>query len=150
VLGDDTRLGMANRFSVRIDRGPYDLGSWSHADGLDVAWDVAEYRAGDGGNSRWYFPGNAVYSKVRLTRATCRDSRIVQRWLEETSFAWTPSSGRIGLHDSAGELLVSWQLEHLMPVKWSVTGFDATAGRVATESLELAHRGFLDDARALG
>ena len=57
-LSDGTKIGMANRFTVVIDNGDYDLGSWSQVDGLDVKWDMAEYRAGDGGNDRWYFPAN--------------------------------------------------------------------------------------------
>jgi hypothetical protein len=40
---------------------------------------------------------------------------------------------------------VEWDLKNVMPVRWSITGFDAGASRVATETLELAHLGFLAD-----
>jgi phage tail-like protein len=148
-LNDQTKLGLANRFTVTIDFATYNLGSWAQADGLDVKWDVAEYRAGDNGNSRWYFPGNTQYSTIRLTRAACEDSQKVKKWLSDTSFTWKPYSGKIVLHDSAGAPVMDWELQQVMPVKWSISGFDAGASKVATETLELAHLGFLEDAKTL-
>ena len=35
-LNDQTKLGLANRFTVVIDFASYNLGSWAQADGLDV------------------------------------------------------------------------------------------------------------------
>jgi len=32
-----------------------------------------------------------------------------------------------------------------MPVHWQILGFDAMASKVATETLEIAHEGFLSD-----
>ena len=74
-LNDASKLGLANRFSVTIDFSTYDLGSWAQADGLSVKWNVAEYRAGDGGQrQRWYYPGNTEYRPIKLTRAASADS----------------------------------------------------------------------------
>jgi phage tail-like protein len=145
-LGDATMLGMANRFTVEISNGQYNLGSWAQVDGLDVKWDVAEYRAGDAGNNRWYFPANTHYSVVKLTRAASAESKAVRDWLDSTSFKWQAQTATVKLHDSAGKPLdVEWDLKNVMPVRWSITGFDAWASRVATETLELAHLGFLAD-----
>ncbi|MDT4991162.1 MAG: hypothetical protein QOE51_1513 [Actinoplanes sp.] len=149
AIGDATMLGMANRFTVKIHNGEYDLGSWSQVDGLDVKWDMAEYRAGDAGNERWYFPANTHYSLVRLTRAASAESKLVRKWLSSTSFKYAPQAATVALHDSAGDLVVDWELKQVMPVRWSVTGFEAGASRVATETLELNHRGFLDDEKKL-
>ena len=33
-LNDASKLGLANRFSVKIDFAAYDLGSWAQVDGL--------------------------------------------------------------------------------------------------------------------
>jgi phage tail-like protein len=144
-LSDGTMLGMANRFTVEISNGEYNLGSWAQVDGLDVKWDMAEYRAGDNGNDRWYFPANTHYSVVRLTRAASKESESVRKWLDSTSFTWKPQVATIWLHDSAGAKVMPWELRHAMPLRWSITGFDAGASRVATETLELNHRGFLKD-----
>ncbi|HEY2672856.1 MAG TPA: phage tail protein [Rugosimonospora sp.] len=148
-LNDATKLGLANRFSVTIDFAAYDLGSWAQVDGLTVKWSVAEYRAGDAGNARWYFPGNTEYTTVKLTRAASEDSKAVKKWLSDTSFKWQPYTGHVVLHDSGGAEIMEWTLQHVMPVHWQIVGFDAMASKVATESLELAHLGFLEDAKSL-
>jgi phage tail-like protein len=144
-LNDTSKLGLANRFSVTIDFSRYNLGSWAQADGLSVKWSVAEYRAGDGGNQRWYFPGNTEYTSIKLTRAASMESQAVKKWLDDTSFKWQPYSGQIVLHDSGGAVVMTWELQHVMPVHWQILGFDAMASKVATETLEIAHEGFLSD-----
>ena len=144
-LNDASKLGLANRFSVTIDFAKYDLGSWAQADGLSVKWSVAEYRAGDGGNLRWYFPGNTEYTTIKLTRAASEDSKSVKKWLDDTSFNWKPYTGQVILHDSGANEIMTWELAHVMPVHWQIVGFDAMASKVATETLELAHLGFLSD-----
>jgi phage tail-like protein len=145
ALNDGTMLGMANRFTVKIDNGQYDLGSWSQVDGLDVKWDMAEYRAGDAGNERWYFPANTHYSVVKLTRAASEESKATRSWLDSTSFKWAPQMAVVKLHDAHSKPVVEWELKQVMPLRWSVSGFDAGASRVVTETLELTHRGFLAD-----
>lgn len=145
MLGDGTMLGMANRFTVKIDNGEFDLGSWAQVDGLEVKWDIAEYRAGDAGNDRWYFPANTHYSVVKLTRAASDESTKVRQWLDSTSFKWKPQTGTVRLHDAGGAEVTFWDLKQIMPVRWSIAGFEAGASRVATEILELNHRGFLAD-----
>jgi len=148
-LTDSSKLGLANRFSVKIDFAAYDLGSWARAEGLAVSWQPAEYRAGDAGNARWYFPGNTEYPPIKLTRAASEDSKAVKKWLSDTSFKWQPYTGHIVLHDSGGAEIMEWTLQQVMPVRWQITGFDAMASQVAIETLELAHLGFLDDAKSL-
>ena len=142
-LNDQSKLGLSNRFHVMIDS--HDLGSWAKVDGLDVAWDIAEYRAGDGGNHRWYFPGNTKYSPIRLSRAACEDSKKVKTWLSHNSFKHEPGTGSIVLRDSGNHEVMTWNLHSAFPAKWSITGFDAGASSVAVETLELVHLGFLDD-----
>lgn len=144
-ISDDTQLGLANRFKVTIDKSDYDLGSWAKVEGLDVKWDLVEYRSGDGGNNRWFFPGKTDYSTIKLTRAACTDTGTVKKWLSTTSFAHELQSGKVELLDSKGEPVADWTLQNVLPLKWSITGFDASSSKVATETLELAHLGFLED-----
>ena len=47
-IADDVKLGLANRFLVTVIPSTRSLGSWAKADGLDVTWEVPDYRAGDG------------------------------------------------------------------------------------------------------
>ncbi len=145
ALTDTSKIGLANRFLVNIDGGQYNLGSWSKAEGLDVTWDVAEYRAGDLGNERFYFPGNTKYSNIRLTRGVSEETDLVRKWLSDTSFKMKVYEGSIKMLTAGGTKATEWTLRAVMPTKWSVTSFDAGASQVSMETLELAHKGFLED-----
>lgn len=147
-LKDTDTLGLAMRFTVKIENSEYDLQSWARADGLDVSWQIAEYRAGDHDNDRWYFPGLTMYSTVKLTRAAnASGTQAVRKWLESNSFKYEAQVGKIALMDAKNEQVHHWELRHLIPVKWSVSGFDAAKSNVATETLEIAHMGFLEEQR---
>ena len=85
-IANDVPLALANRFTVKVDApGEIDLGSWAKVDGLDVTFDVVEYRAGDAWNSRWYCPGATKYSTVKLSRAVTADTEKVRKWLSDTA-----------------------------------------------------------------
>jgi phage tail-like protein len=138
-------LALANRFMVVLDT--IDLGYWASVSGLDVQWELCPYRAGDAGNQKIYFPGATKYSDIQLTRAACADSQKVQTWLSQRSCqkSVTKSSGTIYLGASDNTNLMQWQLVNVMPLKWSIDKFDASASKVAIETLTLAHEGFLAD-----
>lgn len=146
AMNDASKIGLANRFVVSMSgKEEYNLGSWTKAEGLDVSWDVAEYRMGDGGNDRLYFPGNTKYNPVRLSRGVTEETEKVKQWLSKNSFSMEVFAGYIALFDSGAKKITDWNLRDVMPGKWSITTFDAGASSVAIETLELVHRGFLDD-----
>ena len=147
ALAADTQLGMSMRFMVTIDETTYDLGSWAKVSGLDVAWDLVEYRAGDGPkNERWYFPGLTKYSTIKLERAVQEaDTKAVREWLDKNSFNHKVTSGKVELRDAKSAPVMEWTLRHVIPVKWSISPFDSAANKVAVETLELAHMGFLEN-----
>lgn len=147
ALATDAQLGMSMRFTVNLDEQAVNLGSWSKVTGLDVTWDLVEYHAGDGPkNERWYFPGRTKYSVVKLERAVEADgTKAVQEWLAKNSFQHSVTSGKIELQDAMGAVVFAWTLRHVLPVKWSVTPFDSSANKVALETLEIAHMGFLEN-----
>lgn len=149
-LSDTSSIGLANRFVVSMSgKSEYDLGSWTKADGLDVAWDIAEYRMGDGGNDRLYFPGNTKYTNVKLIRGVSEETEKVRQWLNKNSWEMEVFAGSIQLFTTAAKKVTEWSLRDVMPAKWSITTFDAGASQVAMETLELVHRGFLEDERKL-
>lgn len=140
----DLPIGMGHHFSVVVDNPTFDLGNWARVSGLQVTWKPVEYRVGDQGNQFWVTPGNTEYSKIKLSRAACIDSNIVQMWLSTTSTSPTPLTGAISLV-AQGIPLVVWQLNEFFPIGWSITDFEADQGRPAIETLELVHGGFLFD-----
>lgn len=145
-LSDASKIGLGNRFKVTVDNGP-DLGSWQKADGLDVSWEVPDYRMGDQWNARLFAPANTKYSTVKLTRAAdSEDSPKVKTWLEKNSKDHTVGIGvTIELRDSFTKKVMGWDLRNVVVKKWAITSFDAGTGTVAIETLELDHEGFLED-----
>ncbi|WP_042423841.1 phage tail protein [Streptacidiphilus anmyonensis] len=141
--------GMAHRFRVLIDTPEYNLGTWSKVSGLQVNWRVCEYRTGAGWNSLVQFPGQTTYQLIKLSRAACRDSETVQRWLKNTAVNASFSTGEISMVDWLGLPVVTWELTAFFPAGWSISDFDAGGSKVAMETLELAHSGFLQDDKAL-
>lgn len=151
ALTDTSQIGLSNRFVVSMSgKSEYDLGSWTKAEGLDVSWDVAEYRMGDGGNDRLYFPGNTKYNNVRLSRGVSEEATKTKTWLDKNSWEMEVFTGFIELYTSGAKPVTQWTLRDVMPAKWSISTFDAGASSVAIETLELVHRGFLEDERKLG
>lgn len=147
-IGDADKLGLSLRFQFEIDNGTYNLGSWHKAEGLSVKWDVADHRAGDAGNMRWFYPGATTYSNVKLTRATTVEgTQAVKDWLQSNSFSATKQTGALYMFDAWGEGVFKWEFEGIMPVNWSGPTFAAGDSKVATETLEFTHIGFLADAK---
>lgn len=146
-LTDTSTLALSNRFVVHLDEGAIDLGSWHQCQGLEVTWKMADYRAGDGGNDRWFFPGFTEYPAIKLTRAACKDSVKVQKWLSTNSFgsAGGTHTGAIILMDPNNTEVIRWNLESVLPMKWAIGGFEAGTSKVALETLEFQHNGFLND-----
>jgi phage tail-like protein len=149
AVNDQTLIGLANRFSVTVvEQSQYDLGTWQKAEGLDVSWDVPDYRAGDTGNQRWFFPANTKYKTVKLVRAANQtDSPKVKEWLTANSFTYTKSRGIIviTLFDSTATKIMDWELKNALPRSWAINSMDAGASSVSIETLEIDHEGFLED-----
>src|SRR6266511_2119584 len=116
-LSEDSPLALANRFEVKvIAPNEVDLGSWAKVDGLDVTFDIVEYRAGDSDNSRWYAPGMTKYSTIKLTRTVSqKDTPKVKKWLSDTAFKHAPGSVVITLMDSKKTPVMDWEMRSAMP-----------------------------------
>lgn len=138
-------FGMSHRFMIAIDNPTYDLGFWQKASGLAVKWENIRYQVGDQGNEFWIYPGTTKYENIKLTRPVSPASNVTQAWLAATSMHMMPLSGAVMLCGSMGVPIITWRLYQFFPVAWSVGEFTSETAKVVTESLELAHTGFLDD-----
>lgn len=138
-------VSMSHHYTVLIDNVLYHFGDWSRAAGLSVSWQQIEYRDGKPGNYVEFQPGLTNYEPITLSRAAGLYSRVVQRWLSQTSKNPKPQSGTIQLVNYIGMPIVEWRLAEFFPIGWSIESFDAAGAKPAIETLKLAHTGFLDD-----
>ena len=130
------------RFTVTADGDTHDLGSWSKVSGLDVTWDIAEYRSNGAANvSRWHFPGNTKYGTVKLSRASSSESDLVIVWLRHIAATGDSPALAITLLDQSGDAVARWQLDNVVPRKYTVGGLNAEGTDVAIESLVISHEG---------
>ena len=137
-------FGLALRFKVMIDDYG-SLGSWSKCDGLTVEYEIQEYQEGGQNNYVHRLPGRCKYQNVKLTRPLDKSSADVASWVAGQRTKVKRSNAEIAVLDPAGEVVVQWNLTDVYPVKWSGPSLDATGNQIATETLEIAHNGFLKD-----
>ncbi|HVS06194.1 MAG TPA: phage tail protein [Candidatus Dormibacteraeota bacterium] len=130
------------RFRVKID-GQGDLGNWSKCDGLSVEYDVFEYKEGGENGFVHRIPGRVKYQNVKLTRPVNKDTSKVANWMATLKVAVKRQTAEISALDTEGHAIATWNLEGVFPVKWNGPSLDIGANQVATETLELAHNGFL-------
>jgi phage tail-like protein len=139
--------GMVNRFSIKvIAPNDVDLGTWGSVSGIEMAFDPVEYRVGDGDNARWYGPGLSKYKPIVLKRTIHRaDTEKVRKWFSETAFQYQPGHLTIQLNDPMSSEVHTWEMRGAMAKRWAIDNLDASANKLATETLEIEHLGFLDD-----
>src|SRR5687768_12454567 len=151
VIGTVSSLGtetaaqprvLAYRFAVTANNCEVDLGSWSKATGLDVTFDLAEYRSGYHANSfRRRLRASFYNGTVTLSRAASSESELVRDWLAQLAQTHDTATLYITLIDNSGEPVASWELTDVVPLHWQISAFDAGQSKVATETLVIAHAG---------
>jgi phage tail-like protein len=144
----DPAYALAYRFTVQIEG--VQIGRWQSCSGLKIDFKPTEVKAGGRYDSMRYLAGEVSYPRVVLKRAiVASQSASLQAWLADTARAWvngeTPagSTATITLYDSYGAAVMTWALANARPCAWSGPDLDANVSRVAIETLELVHEGFV-------
>lgn len=128
-------------FSVKIDN--HDLGAFQKCDGLSIEVEVLPREEGGNNTFVHQLPGRIKYQNVKLTRALNADSAKVARWFATMTVPITRTTAEITAYTLDGAQVVRWGLQGVIPVRWSGPSFDVGSPGVATETLEIAHHGFL-------
>jgi phage tail-like protein len=134
--------GLSVRFMVKID-GYGSLGDWMKCEGLTVEYDVFEYQEGGVNSHVHRIPGRCKYPNVKLTRPLNDHSAKVAAWVSGIQRRVSRHTAVITVLDAAGDKVVQWNLDGAFPVRWTAPQLDVSASQGATETLELAHNGFL-------
>jgi phage tail-like protein len=128
-------------FSVTIDGR--DLGAFTSCDGLGVEVEVEE--KAEGGNNLFThkLPGRMKYTNVKLSRVINKDTANVSKWFASMGGTIKRTTAHIVARTQKGESVAKWDLQGVVPIRWTGPQMNVDSPKVATETLELAHHGFL-------
>lgn len=128
-------------FAVSID--DKDLGTFNSCEGLGVEV-VLEQREEGGNNSYvWQLPTRLKYTNVKLSRPLGPDTVKIAKWFASMTAGVTRRTATIVAKSSDDVKVASWSLADVVPVRWSGPSLNLDSPKVAVETIEIAHHGFL-------
>ncbi|MBW5485618.1 phage tail protein [Streptomyces bambusae] len=132
-------------FMVEIDN--ISLGAFNSCEGLGC--EVVMEQREEGGNNGyvWQLPTRIKYSTIKLTRPITRDTEQVTRWLAGMVGGIPRKTAHISAMTVDGTVVARWSLMDVVPVRWTGPSLSPETPKVATETLEIAHHGFLNAGR---
>ncbi|WP_083542102.1 phage tail protein [Kribbia dieselivorans] len=140
----DTALSVA--FLVKLD--DQSLGMFTSCQGLgaEVVMETRE----EGGNNGfvWQLPTKLRYPNITLSRPLSRDTETIAKWFASMANGHKRgATGTIEVMRANGSIIATWGLLDVVPVRWSGPTISADDPRVLTETVEIAHHGFLATGR---
>jgi phage tail-like protein len=131
-------------FKVVMDDNRWPLGAFTTCDGLGL--EVVVEQREEGGNNGFVhmLPGRIKYTNIKLSRPVNGETKNVANWLRSMNGRVTRSTGEITVRSTDGHDVFTWELSGVIPVRWTGPSLSAESPKVAMETLELAHHGFLE------
>jgi phage tail-like protein len=118
------------------------IGHFAECTGLAVEYDVLEYH--EGGNNEFvhHLRGAVRYPNVVLKRGVTFEDELL-KWFYATEKPAKRPTVTITLVNPLGTTIRHFALSGALPVRWTGPSSTSGSGGTATESLEIAHRGFV-------
>jgi phage tail-like protein len=111
--------------------------------GLSV--DIETEEIAEGGENRFKhkLPVKTKYPNLVLKRGVLIDSKVID-WCKDAieNFQFKPVNLTVKLLNEQHQPLVSWNVVHAYPIKWSVEDFNAQESKLVVESFELTYNYF--------
>jgi phage tail-like protein len=128
-------------FTVQIDGD--DLGYFNSCEGLGC--EVVIEQREEGGNNAfvWQLPTRVKYSTIKLSRPVGDDSSKLTAWLAGFATGVNRQTATIQALRADLSVVATWNLDGVIPVRWTGPSLNPDTPKVATETVELAHHGFL-------
>ncbi|MEU8229131.1 phage tail protein [Actinoplanes sp. NPDC048967] len=137
----DNDEAVAVCFVVSIDDD--NLGSFNSCDGLGCEVVMEQREEGGSNGVVWQLPTRMKYSNVKLSRPVTSASAGILRYFTEMTTGVKRRTATIEARTQEGTVIARWALTGVIPVRWTGPQLSADSPKVATETLELAHHGFL-------
>lgn len=136
----ERELSVTACWSVQV--GGQDLGAFITCEGLGMEL-VTEQRE-EGGNNGfvWQLPTRVKYTNIKLSRPISQDTDKVVGWLNGIIQKAQAETATIRALTAENVPVAVWNLQGVIPVRWTGPSLSTESAKVATETIELAHHGF--------
>lgn len=127
-----------------LDVGTADVDTrFQSVSGLSASIETESVKEGGENRFTHVLPVRSQYSDLVLKRGLLKDSGVI-KWCREAleSFTFKPTSVLVELLDQEHEPLVTWNVVHAWPKKWTTADMDAEKSSVLIETLELSYNFF--------
>jgi phage tail-like protein len=134
-------------FVVQLDS--IGLGAWNSCDGLGCEVVVEQREEGGNNGFVWQLPTRIKYPNIKLTRPLTKDTEKVAKWFADwvrRGARWSGAGDKTGFIQAMtadGTVVARWGLLGVVPVRWTGPSLSPDSPKVATETIEIAHHGFI-------
>jgi phage tail-like protein len=102
-----------------------------------VEWEIEEVKEGGLNVFTHQLPGRRKGSRVTLKNGVGKSS-LVDWYIKTMSETFKRSSMTINLLDSQMKTIMTWQIEDVVPIKWTGPDLKSSESTIAIQTLELA------------
>ncbi len=141
---DSTQLWPLPAFYFKVSIEDVGDLSFKEISGLDMEFDVIEYRAGDSKEfTKLKMPGLRKHGDITLKKGIFQNDKKLWDWIGQIKLNTIKRVGvTISLLDQEGAPAQTWKLINAWPKKITVEGFKADTGtEAAMETLIFVHEG---------
>jgi phage tail-like protein len=127
------------------------LGAFNSCEGLGCEVVIEQREEGGNNGFVWQLPTRIKYPNIKLSRPLTKDTETVTKWLAKAvqgggkRSAEGKKTGIIKAMRADGKVVASWGLLDVVPVRWTGPSLNPDSPKVATETLEVAHHGFVTE-----
>ena len=114
------------------------IGMFSHCSGLELSFEVYEYREGGNNEVIHRLPTALRYPNLVLSRGLTQDDRLM-KWIIATPTEAQRKEITLTLKTADAER--TWTFADAYPIKWIGPTIDSSGAGVAMETVEIAHAG---------
>jgi len=130
-----------SHFEVTVPSLKVKVGYFTQVQGLSSQVDVMEYPEGGRNDYVHKLPTRIKHTNLTLKKGLTTQVGMLE-WLAKTVVNAEPSEMTLTLCDYEGKPLQTWSFAGAYPVKWTGPNLNASSNQIATESLEMVHKGF--------
>lgn len=111
--------------------------------GLTVDIETEEFAEGGENRFKHKFPVRTKFPNLILKRGLVMDSELID-WCRDAieSFQFDPVDITVKLLNEEHQPLMTWNVVHCYPIRWSIDDFNAEENRLAIETIELSYNYF--------